>query len=123
MKSRMEAVGGEVMALHKLAEAKLLDNDPDLPTLQRNLDKAVEMASKAIGALEGQSSLNRQKTEAARELVASSQKILRMLDDMGADTPYVPAAKAKALSKSLTGEPDAAPAPPVTATKAPPRLR
>lgn len=92
MTRRIEEVGRELTRLQRVAEEKLLEDDPDLPDLMRNLNKAVEQSYRAIDALENQSSLNRQKTDGAKEIVASSRHILQMMEDMGADVE-IPAAR------------------------------
>lgn len=112
MRRRVEEVGVEVLRLKKVAEEKLLDDDPDLPDLLRNLNKAVEQAYRAVDALEDQSALTKRKTEAAKEVVASSRHIVRMMDEMGAEMPYVSPANSQIIEAEASPEP-----------KAPPELR
>ncbi len=110
MRRRVEEIGDEMAKLTRVAEQKLLDDDPNLPDLTQNLNAAVEQTYKAVDALENQSALNRQKTEGAKEIAASSRRIMSMMEDMGAEVPHVQAPKLKSVAEQL--EP-----------KAPPRLR
>jgi len=89
IKRRLEEVGSEVARLHQIAEAKLGGDDPDLPSLLRDLNKAVEQTYRAADALENQSAVTRRKSEGGKEITASSKHIIRMMEDMGADMPAV----------------------------------
>ncbi len=110
MRRRVEEIGEEMAKLTKVAEQKLLEDDPDLPDLTRNLNSAVEQAYKAVDALENQSALNRQKTEGAKEIAVSSRRIIAMMEEMGADVPHMPAPKLESVADHAQ-------------PKAPPRLR
>jgi len=110
MRRQVEEIGEEMAALTKVAEQKLLDDDPNLPELTQNLNDAVERAYRAIDALENQSALNRQKTEGAKEIAAASRRIMTMMEDMGAEVPHVKAPKIESVAETVE-------------TTAPPRLR
>lgn len=110
MKRQVEEIGEEMAALMKVAEQKLLDDDPALPELSHNLNAAVEQAYRAIDALENQSALNRQKTEGAKEIAAMSRRIMTMMEDMGAEVPHMPAPKIESVAEQVETTP-------------PPRLR
>lgn len=110
MRRRVEEIGEEMAKLTKVAEQKLLEDDPNLPDLTRNLNAAVEQAFSAIEALEHQSALNQQKTEGAREIAVSSRRMIAMMEEMGADVPHMAAPKLDSVADHAE-------------TKAPPRLR
>jgi hypothetical protein len=126
MRNRVEEIGGEVVRMRRAAEDKLLEDDPNLPDLMRNLNTAVDQAYRAIDALENQSELTKRKTEGAKEVVAKSRDIIRMIEDMGADLPYEPPARQKA-QKALTADAppveDAAETEEITAPSPSPSLR
>ena len=111
LRGQVEEIGEEVARLTRTAEDKLLEDDPDLPDLLRELNNAVEKTHRAVDALENQSELTKQKTAAAKDIAGTSRRIMAMMEDIGADMPHVPAPKKETLS--------AAPA----ETKAPPSLR
>ena len=112
MRRQIEEIGSEVATLARVAEDKLLDDDPNLPDLMRNLNTAVEQAYKAIDALENQSELNRRKTEGAKEIAAATRRVINMMEDMGADLPHVSAPKIQSVADETE-----------EASKAPPMLR
>lgn len=110
MRRKVEEIGEEMAALTKVAEQKLLEDDPDLPDLMSNLNTAIEKAYGAIEALEHQSALNRQKTEGAKEIAVSSRRMIAMMEDMGADVPHMAAPKLESVAEHAETTP-------------PPRLR
>ena len=112
MRRQIEEIGSEVATLTRVAEDKLLDDDPNLPDLMRNLNTAVEQAYKAIDALENQSELNRRKTEGAKEIAAATRRVINMMEDMGADLPHVSAPKIQSVADETE-----------EASKPPPMLR
>ena len=91
MRARVEEIGAEVSRLHKIAQDKLSGDDPDLKTLLRNLNTAVEQTYRAADALEDQSQLTRRKSEGAKEIIASSRHIVGMMEEMGADVQHISA--------------------------------
>ena len=93
----MQEVGHEIVRMRGIATAKLANDDPDLSSLLHNLDVAAEQAHLAINALENQSSLTKQKSAAAREIISSSKHIVAMMEELGTNMPLVPAERAKAL--------------------------
>ncbi|MEO1251487.1 MAG: hypothetical protein AAFW81_03970 [Pseudomonadota bacterium] len=86
-RKRIEEVGEELVRLQDIAQSKLAGDVPDLAELLRNLNTAVEQTYRSANALEDQSALTKQKTEAAKEIIASSRHIIMMMEDMGADLP------------------------------------
>ena len=96
-KSQLEEIGGEVMRLQNIAQSKLAGEDPDLPTLMKNLNKAVEQTYRAAEAFDKQSTLTKRKTEGARELLAASGRLIDMMEDYGAGAPLIDAEKVKSL--------------------------
>ena len=112
MRRQIEEIGEEVATLTRVTEDKLLDDDPSLPDLMRNLNTAVEQAYKAIDALENQSELNRRKTEGAKEIAASTRRVIAMMEEMGADLPHLPTPKIQSVADEVE-----------TTTTPPPMLR
>lgn len=95
---QLNTIGSEVMRLQYLAQSKLANDDPDLPDLLSNLNEAVEQTHNAIGALENQATLNREKSATAREIIAASDDIVAMMRDIGANPPLMDASEARSLS-------------------------
>ncbi|MBT8471177.1 MAG: hypothetical protein HKN14_08030 [Marinicaulis sp.] len=91
MRRRMGELGGEVARLHNVAASKLAGDDPDLKTLLRDFNSAVEKTYRAVDAMENQVEMTKRKSDAAKEVISSSQYILNMLEDYGADVPSVKA--------------------------------
>ncbi len=110
MRRRVGEIGEEMAKVTQVAEKKLLEDDPNLPDLMRDLNTAVEQAYKAVDALENQSELTRRKTEGAKEIAVSSRRIIAMMEDMGADVPHMAAPKLESVADQAE-------------TKPPPRLR
>ena len=96
-KSQLEEIGGEIMRLQNIAQSKLAGDDPDLPALMTNLNKAVEQTYRAAEAFDKQSALTKRKTEGARELLAASNRLIDMMEDYGAGAPLIDAEKVKSL--------------------------
>lgn len=84
LRARFEDVGAEIVRLRAIAEDKLAGDDPDLPTLLRNLNTAVEQTYRAVDALEHQAAVTRRKSEGGKEILASSKEVIRMLEELGA---------------------------------------
>lgn len=82
-----EEVRGEVARMRRIAEDKLSDDDPDLNALLRKLNDAVSQTYKAAEGLENQGRIIRKKSEGAREVIASSRYIARMIDEFSGDEP------------------------------------
>lgn len=89
LRRRIEEVGAEIVRLRGVAEEKLSADDPDLPTLLRNLNTAVEQTYRAVDALEQQAKLTKLKSEGGKEIIASSKHIMRMVEDLGAELPEI----------------------------------
>ena len=87
MRRRFSEIGEEVVQLRAIAERNLVQDDPDLPTLLRNLNTAVEQAYRAVDALEQQHELTKQKTKAGKEVLTASRHIMDLFEDMGAELP------------------------------------
>ncbi len=105
MRRQIEEIGAEVTALTRITEDKLLDDDPNLPDLARDLNAAVEQAYKAIDALENQSELNRRKTEGAKEIAASTRRVIQMMEDIGAELPNLPTPKLESVAEQAETTP------------------
>ncbi len=112
MRARVEEIGGEIVRMHKMAQDKLSGDDPDLKTLLRNLNTAVEQTYRAVDALEDQAQLTKRKSQGGREIIASSRHIVSMIEDIGGEIPVI----------ELT-EDDAAPVIEVESGKKTPSLR
>lgn len=123
MRLRIEEIGREIVSLRKSAEDKLLDDDPNLPDLLRNLNSSIDQANRAVDALENQSELTKRKTEAAKELVAASRGIVRMIEDMGAELPYDPPTSQRALTAAAPEPVEAEAVEDVAAPTPSPQLR
>ncbi len=91
MRAQVEEIGEEVVRLHKVAQDKLSGDDPDLKTLLRNLNTAVEQTYRAVDALEDQAELTRRKSQGGKEVIASSRHIIGMIEEMGGDVPHMSA--------------------------------
>ena len=115
MRRDLGEIGEDVVRMQRLAEGRLMRDEPDLPEMLRELDFAVDNARKALAALEGQSQLARAKSEDARVLADACRHVLSRMDDLGVETAFVPAAKAKEISAKLEA--------PVAKKKAEPALR
>jgi hypothetical protein len=103
-------VRSEVARLRSVAEDKLSHDEPDLPSLLRNLNTAVQDTFKAAAALENHESVVARQHEGGKEVIASSRYIVRMIDELGGQTPepLEPARPAeKQPSAKLTAEPAA----------------
>jgi len=112
MRARVEEIGGEIVRMQKVAQDKLSGDDPDLKTLLRNLNTAVEQTYRAVDALEDQAQLTKRKSEGGKQVIASSRQIVSMIEDIGGDIPEI----------ELTAE-DAAPVIEVESDKKTPQLR
>lgn len=106
-----EEVRGEVTRMRRIAEEKLDGDDPDLAALLRKLNEAVHQTHKAVEGLENEGRIIRKKSEGAREVIASSRQITRMIDEFAGDEPEPPPPVRKTLTSA---EPAAAkPTPPI----------
>jgi len=89
MRARVEEIGGEIVRMQKVAQDKLSGDDPDLKTLLRNLNTAVEQTYRAVDALEDQAQLTRRKSEGGKQVIASSRQIVSMIEDIGGKIPEI----------------------------------
>ncbi len=88
-RARITDLGDEIIRMHKVAQDKLSGDDPDLKTLLRNLNTAVEQTYRAVDALEGTAQLTKRKSEGGRQILASSRQVVSMIEDLGGDVPEI----------------------------------
>lgn len=81
MRRQYEDLRVEIVSLKRNAEGRLANDTPELETLLRSLQGAVEETYKAVEALEAQGRIMREKTDCGREIVLSSRNIVDMIDD------------------------------------------
>jgi len=87
LKKQYAEVRQEVTRLHAIAEEKLKSEEPDLDTMLRNLNDAVQDTFKAASALENHEAVVARQHEGGKEVIASSRFIIRMIDELGGDAP------------------------------------
>ena len=91
LKRQYADVREEVIRLRAVAEDKLSDDEPDLDSMLRNLNDAVQDTFKAAAALENHETVVARQHEGGKEVIASSRFIVRMIDELGgkaiAETP------------------------------------
>ena len=109
-KTKLASIGEEVARLRQITESKLGEDDPNLPDLLQELNDVVDKAFRAVDGLEHQSKLMRKKSDGAQEVIQSVKEITSMMEDMGADVPYLPAKRARAIATSLERTEPAPPA-------------
>jgi ABC-type transporter Mla subunit MlaD len=88
-RARVQELGGEIARMHKVAKDKMAGDDPDLKTLLRNLNTAVEQTYRAVDALEDTAQLTKRKSEGGRQILASSRQIVSMIEELGGDMPEI----------------------------------
>ena len=110
LRSRVAVVGAEVVRLRAIAEEKLSGDDPDLPTLLRNLNTATEQAFRAIEAMQAQAAITRRKSAGGKEVLEASREIVRMMEEMGAALPAVDAPPTARLAPAPAAQDREAPA-------------
>lgn len=87
LKRLYEEVRGEVFRLRGIAKEKLSSEEPDLDTLLRSLNNAVQDTFKAAAALEHHEKVVTRQHEGGKEVIASSRHIIRMIDELAGDEP------------------------------------
>lgn len=90
LKKQYAEVRQEVARLRAIAEEKLATEEPDLDTMLRNLNDAVQDTFKAASALENHEAVVARQHEGGKEVIASSRFIIRMIDEVGGE-PLEPA--------------------------------
>ncbi len=85
LKRHYAEVRSEVMRLRAVAEEKLSDDEPDLDSMLRNLNEAVQDTFKAAAALENHEAVVARQHEGGKEVIASSRFIVRMIDELGGE--------------------------------------
>ncbi len=88
-RSRVKELSGEIARMHMVAQNKLSGDDPDLKTLLRNLNTAVEQTYRAVDALEDTAQLTKRKSEGGRQILASSRQIVSMIEELGGKIPEI----------------------------------
>ncbi len=88
-RTRVKELGGEIARMHKVAKDKMAGDDPDLKTLLRNLNTAVEQTYRAVDALEDTAQLTKRKSEGGRQILASSHQIVSMIEELGGEMPEI----------------------------------
>ncbi len=88
-RARVKELSGEIARMHKVAKDKMAGDDPDLKTLLRNLNTAVEQTYRAVDALEDTAQLTKRKSEGGRQILASSHQIVSMIEELGGEMPDV----------------------------------
>lgn len=87
LKRLYEDVRVEVAHLRTVAQDKLSADEPNLDTLLRNLNDAVQDTFAAAGALEHHEKVVTQQREGGREVITSSRQIIRMIDQLAGNEP------------------------------------
>ena len=85
LKKQYAEVRQEVSRLRAIAEEKLATEEPNLDTMLRNLNDAVQDTFKAASALENHETVVARQHEGGKEVIASSRFIIRMIDDLGGE--------------------------------------
>lgn len=85
LKRHYAEVRSEVIRLRAVAEEKLSDDEPDLDSMLRNLNEAVQDTFKAAAALENHEVVVARQHEGGKEVIASSRFIVRMIDELGGE--------------------------------------
>lgn len=93
LKKQYAEVRQEVARLRAIAEEKLSTEEPDLDTMLRHLNDAVQDTFKAAAALENHEAVVARQHEGGKEVIASSRFIIRMIDELGGE-PLEPESKA-----------------------------
>ncbi|MEO1240707.1 MAG: hypothetical protein AAFX54_02260 [Pseudomonadota bacterium] len=86
LKRHYAEVRSEVTRLRAVAEEKLSDDEPDLDSMLRNLNEAVQDTFKAAAALENHEAVVARQHEGGKEVIASSRFIVRMIDELSGET-------------------------------------
>lgn len=75
----------EVAHVRNVASEKLAVDEPDLEKLLQDLNRGVEQTFRAAAALDDHEKMMIRKTEAGKEITASSRHIIKMIDELGGD--------------------------------------
>ncbi len=78
-------VRDEMVRVRNVASEKLAVDEPDLEKLLQDLNRGVEQTFRAAAALDGHEKMMIRKTEAGKEITASSRYIIKMIDELGGD--------------------------------------
>lgn len=78
-------VRDEVVRVRNVAHDKLAVDEPDLEKLLQDLNRGVEQTFRAAAALDDHEKMMIRKTEAGKEITASSRYIIKMIDELGGD--------------------------------------
>ncbi len=78
-------VRDEVVRVRRVADEKLAVDEPDLDKLLQDLNRGVEQTYRAAAALDNHEKMMIRKTEAGKEITASSRHIIKMIDELGGD--------------------------------------
>jgi len=78
-------VRDEVVRVRNVAGEKLAVDTPDLEKLLQDLNRGVEQTFRAAAALDDHEKMMIRKTEAGKEITASSRHIIKMIDELGGD--------------------------------------
>lgn len=78
-------VRDEIVRVRNVADEKLAVDEPDLEMLLQDLNRGVEQTFKAAAALDNHEKMMIRKTEAGKEITASSRYIIKMIDELGGD--------------------------------------
>ncbi len=104
LKRRYAEIRNEVSRLRKVAEEKLSHDEPDLESLLRNLNTAVQETFKASSALENHEQVVARQHQGGKEIIASSQYIMRMIDELAGEKPEPMEPIQKKLAPNLISE-------------------
>lgn len=85
LKKQYAEVRREVARLRVIAEEKLATEEPNLDTMLRHLNAAVQDTFKAASALENHEAVVARQHEGGKEVIASSRFIIRMIDELAGD--------------------------------------
>ena len=78
-------VRDEMVRVRRVAQDKLAVEEPDLEKLLQDLNRGVEQTFRAAAALENHEKMMIRKTEAGKEITASSRYIIKMIDELSGD--------------------------------------
>ena len=78
-------VRDEMVRVRRVAQDKLAVEEPDLEKLLQDLNRGVEQTYRAAAALENHEKMMIRKTEAGKEITASSRYIIKMIDELSGD--------------------------------------
>ncbi len=85
LKRLYQDVREEVVRVRNVAHEKLAVDEPGLEKLLQDLNRGVEQTFRAAAALDNHEKMMIRKTEAGKEITASSRHIIKMIDELGGD--------------------------------------